>query len=820
MKNSNKKGFTIVELVIVIAVIAILAAVLIPTFSSLVKKANLSADKQAVREMNMALAEWSASNGYAIPQDVETAMQILANAGYNSKNWTCLTEGYQVWWDSQENKMVLYNPSTNELEYPEEYSGKEFTALNADKRFKAYNGNYEAAFGFDFKFTSTSADGKLTGKLLSSADKNIGTNTLSNALSGNNSESIKSSIGIGSSDNVYVNASRTTFSSTYNSANPSSTSYARLDALYVSNKQDIILENTGDIKANTYIISVNYSASASDEEKLTAQKAAGEYIYSIFVQSNAGSIDNNITVILPADTTINLSSHEWHAAKNLSGYIGTTDSAHPATIDGLRLTSATGYALTQQLEGSGSRYNLTGFISTVSGKATIENLVFENVTIDSPAKDYTIAEGKSNRNTVAIIGGVIPDLKDRKAAVDVTIRNIVVKDSVNINGIATVGGIVGYIGAEQGYSDLHGNVLIENCKFEGKMQSADSIYVAKGYSPVGGILGFTCRCTDDANITIKNCEFNGTAKGYGKIGGIVGNQQVGSLKIENCVSTGKLEGLGTCTNLEVYDKNDTTYGSYKIGDYKYKGQNYVSTGILIGSKSGKVPFSFDAKTLSNSNAGDKTILIGSKSTTDIGIKYPGIDNYVGIGDTYLSASNTANKYVYFDIDTTAVDKDAEKSFVSYVSQNSKTNAYSRGNSFSLYQYSEADDYLAIADKLIDLKGVRTKTIADAATDAQGNKYDVRINVTRSAKVADSGDNKGKYTYTYQFVFTEVQFVSYDSEANATKDGYDINKCDYKADFKTFKNGKIEKTTTRWYFDNMAKNAPDKTTIKFTVKTTY
>ena len=40
MKRTNKKGFTIVELVIVIAVIAILAAVLIPNFANLVKKAN------------------------------------------------------------------------------------------------------------------------------------------------------------------------------------------------------------------------------------------------------------------------------------------------------------------------------------------------------------------------------------------------------------------------------------------------------------------------------------------------------------------------------------------------------------------------------------------------------------------------------------------------------------------------------------------------------------------------------------------------------------------------------------------------------------
>ncbi len=45
-KRNNKKGFTIVELVIVIAVIAILAAVLIPTFSGVIEKARESANLQ------------------------------------------------------------------------------------------------------------------------------------------------------------------------------------------------------------------------------------------------------------------------------------------------------------------------------------------------------------------------------------------------------------------------------------------------------------------------------------------------------------------------------------------------------------------------------------------------------------------------------------------------------------------------------------------------------------------------------------------------------------------------------------------------------
>lgn len=65
MKKMNKKGFTIVELVIVIAVIAILAAVLIPTFSSVVAKANESKAMQAARNAYTAyLAEQDLTGGF------------------------------------------------------------------------------------------------------------------------------------------------------------------------------------------------------------------------------------------------------------------------------------------------------------------------------------------------------------------------------------------------------------------------------------------------------------------------------------------------------------------------------------------------------------------------------------------------------------------------------------------------------------------------------------------------------------------------------------------------------------------------------------
>ena len=48
-KKNNRKGFTIVELVIVIAVIAILATVLVPTFGNIIEKANKTAAMQEAR---------------------------------------------------------------------------------------------------------------------------------------------------------------------------------------------------------------------------------------------------------------------------------------------------------------------------------------------------------------------------------------------------------------------------------------------------------------------------------------------------------------------------------------------------------------------------------------------------------------------------------------------------------------------------------------------------------------------------------------------------------------------------------------------------
>ena len=116
MINSKKKGFTIVELVIVIAVVAILAAVLIPTFSSLVKKANTSADIQAVRQMNTQLAINEVTEG----KTINDVFKALREAGMTAKDYTPLSSDTYFFWDEKENR-ILYTDKNGNVIYPEEY---------------------------------------------------------------------------------------------------------------------------------------------------------------------------------------------------------------------------------------------------------------------------------------------------------------------------------------------------------------------------------------------------------------------------------------------------------------------------------------------------------------------------------------------------------------------------------------------------------------------------------------------------------------------------------------------------------------------------
>ena len=103
MKKQNKKrGFTITELVVVIAVIAILSAVLIPTFSGIIKKSKESADQQAVRQMNTVLTQVVLEDD----ADIQDVFAILDEADINAENYQALYKNRFFFYDTELQKVV------------------------------------------------------------------------------------------------------------------------------------------------------------------------------------------------------------------------------------------------------------------------------------------------------------------------------------------------------------------------------------------------------------------------------------------------------------------------------------------------------------------------------------------------------------------------------------------------------------------------------------------------------------------------------------------------------------------------------------------
>ena len=87
----NKKGFTIVELVIVIAVIAILAGVMIPTFGGVIESANETAAAQEAANVHKAVViadPTKAGENYFIQIDAKYVFEVKAGVVELKKDTT------------------------------------------------------------------------------------------------------------------------------------------------------------------------------------------------------------------------------------------------------------------------------------------------------------------------------------------------------------------------------------------------------------------------------------------------------------------------------------------------------------------------------------------------------------------------------------------------------------------------------------------------------------------------------------------------------------------------------------------------------------
>lgn len=114
----RRKGFTLVELLVVIAIIAILATVSIIGYTQFIKRANMSADQQAVTQMNTLLEGLDVNNE---PDDVVDLWVYLNETGLNAEDYKPLTKDHYFFWDKSINRILLVDKE-NKVIFPKAYA--------------------------------------------------------------------------------------------------------------------------------------------------------------------------------------------------------------------------------------------------------------------------------------------------------------------------------------------------------------------------------------------------------------------------------------------------------------------------------------------------------------------------------------------------------------------------------------------------------------------------------------------------------------------------------------------------------------------------
>jgi prepilin-type N-terminal cleavage/methylation domain-containing protein len=80
--KKNQKGFTLVELMIVVAIIGILAAIAIPKFADMLEKSREGATKGNLSSLNSGISLYVSDNQGVTPLTLDSATSTISNTGY------------------------------------------------------------------------------------------------------------------------------------------------------------------------------------------------------------------------------------------------------------------------------------------------------------------------------------------------------------------------------------------------------------------------------------------------------------------------------------------------------------------------------------------------------------------------------------------------------------------------------------------------------------------------------------------------------------------------------------------------------------------
>ena len=131
-KAKKRQGFTIVELVIVIAVIGILTAVLVPTFVNLAKQAQETSDRSFAKNANTALA-MGGRNHHTM---AEAVADVKKEGGISIDDFHSASGDHLVWDSVADRFAVVGNGGVNDVKYADNGSLK---ATKDVELFKPYD---------------------------------------------------------------------------------------------------------------------------------------------------------------------------------------------------------------------------------------------------------------------------------------------------------------------------------------------------------------------------------------------------------------------------------------------------------------------------------------------------------------------------------------------------------------------------------------------------------------------------------------------------------------------------------------------------------
>ncbi len=534
-KTRQKKGFTIIELVIVIAVIGILAAVLIPTFSSLMRKANASADQAAIKSMNTYLASDEQINGK--PETIQEVLNVLAKSNLDAENYKPLAAGYIIVWDSGVNRVLYIEKSTDRVVYPEEYTSE---------------GVLKLGYEYGTRFT-------LTGQM--SGDDSWRTKKVE-----------------GTALNGYTNTAKDTTNS-FKSMTEAEKEAKKTEMNYQPYFGDSADKEEANIVASEFkkdetIKSGMITYKVGNTEYTVVKTQTGEQLVSYATYVKEHNDGANITLIISED--IDMKGAQWVPVETYYGNIDGNDKE----IKNFTMSDRTQEVAQYDASTKGGKYFYYGFISVFKG-TYLANITLNNVSIVNPGLNVNAPNGFSKTGHAV---GAVCGLVDNSEGNNVLLENIVVTGG-RVEGMSRVGGLFCVLGTRAGAKMKEGSITIRNCRNYADVVS--NVLVSGAHGTVGGIASITYNF-EGGKMYFENCHNYGSITGQSAGGIIAKIYSAGDgIEVKDCSNSGTILGVmhdvTFSGGMAVKDTYTSVFAGGIIGDAasaELEFKNVINTGDI------------------------------------------------------------------------------------------------------------------------------------------------------------------------------------------------------------------------------------------------